>query len=80
MRFELLRWVVLPVVGVVAYYLFLHVFNDGFLRAVMGYVVGMCVLGFGCLSYLISTNRVSIAVHKERIAAMFAVRDRIGKK
>jgi hypothetical protein len=80
MKFELLRWAILPIVGVIAYYLFLHVFKDGFLHDAMGYVMGLCVLGFGFLSYIIDTNKVSNAEHKELIAAMFAVRDRIKKK
>lgn len=78
-KLELLRWAILPIVGAIAYYLFLNVFKDDFLHEAMGYVMGLCILGFGFSSYVINTNKVSNAEHKELIAAMFAVRDRIKK-
>ncbi len=78
-KFDVLRWAVLPFVAVISYYLFLHVFKDGAMHDATGYIMGLCVIGFGAVSYIVNSNKVSNAEHKIEIASMYAVRSRIKK-
>lgn len=73
-KFELIRWVLIPIVAAVMYYLLNNVFESGsFMHQAAGYVFGMSILGFGVLSYIINSNKVSAAEHKANIATMIAV-------
>lgn len=80
MKFELLRWVGLPLLATVAYVLSLHVFGaNELLQQAAVYTIGMSFLGFGVLSHLINSNKVSIAQLKSDIAYMLAIKERAKK-
>lgn len=73
-KFELIRWVLIPIVAAVMYYLLNNVFESGsFMHQAAGYIFGMSILGFGVLSYIINSNKASAAGHKANIATMIAV-------
>lgn len=73
LKFELIRWLLIPLVAMVAYALSNNVESGSFLHQAAGYVFGMCMLGFAMLSFLINSNKVSAARHKTNIATMIAI-------
>lgn len=73
LKFELMRWVLIPILALIAYGILHNVESGSFMHQSAVYVFGMCFLGFAMLSYLINSNKVSAARHKTNIATMIAV-------